>query len=210
MSDTDRLAVHEAAHQVAAFVLGWELRGCTIEGGSGSDGCSRSLPPKIPAAALREMREHDDWPFLLWPEAVRRAVEGIVIQLMSGETAALLLRPKTGRYVLPVGDHALSRAAEVATAEPVAPHSSSPSLDVARLRADVNTPGPSDADVIGETIARMFLSDWHSAGAFLSWCEAQTRALVLAESERIERLALALLEYGTLTGSECIVILADE
>jgi hypothetical protein len=70
------------------------------------------------------------------------------------------------------------------------------------LRA-TRTPRPTTAS------AHIFLTDWHSAGAFVSWCESQSRALVVAESRRVEKLGLALLENGTLSGSECAAILAE-
>lgn len=200
-----RTALHEAGHHVVAAVYGWRLGAVTITSGTALAGCSIATPPLVAVPANVDYAE----PFIRWPSAVRRRIEGESLVYLSGDAAEMLFVPRSGRRPDPVS----VQAAE-AIAEPDRP------VDLSRLpaatakeHADVavvcaDPAVPSDADRVARLARYAHDGDVAGAGAWIFYMETQARVLLLAHEQRVRRLADALLATGTVGAEAAARLLA--
>jgi hypothetical protein len=191
--------LHEAAHAVVGARLGFTSRGVTVNAGEYSNGVSRSLAPVIPAEAFDLL--DDSQPFVTWPDAIRRAVEGLVIKSMAGDLAEELFTEREGRQPDPPAERIGELAAELPEPD---------QDDQARFDALVNDPGAeSDDDQAARFTRAAFGDDLPSAAAWLAFCEAQARQLVHAEENRIRHLASVLELRQTLSAEAVVAVLRE-
>jgi hypothetical protein len=191
----ERTARHEAGHICVGLALGHTVNGGTVRPGTEAWGCTLIRSPSVDWRTLEASR-----PFAMWAPGAQRFVTNRVIMTMAGETAELVLLPRAGRYHPPMRERALQITAEM-------PAVTAPEI-AAVLEEQTNAPGvESDAAHVASLAWAGFGSDWASAGAFLQFCEAQTRAMVAYEAGRIERLASVLESDGTVDGDQIAALL---
>jgi hypothetical protein len=193
-----RTRIHEASHVAVARCFGWQLGPMTAAAGLHSEGCALFTVPGVPADVFARMDASR--PFTLWEPELRRTLETRVMVSMAGEVGALLLMPRAGRYIPPVRERAVALAASL-------PEPSAQAVAEVRELADSPT-ADTDAHAVAQLAWAGFGSDYASAGMFLQFAEAQTRAIVDQEADRIRRLADVLAERATLTGQAAETVLA--
>ena len=197
MAEGIGLQLHEAGHTVLAALSGWELRGVAVTGGTHSAGCSRAMPPLIPAADCAAV--DFDTPFDSWPEAVRRFCEQRYVISAAGEFAELMLMPRGTR-----------RPPTVARDE--APPADLPALeadDAAALIAVVNSSGDDDLTTIAKVSRFAFGTDLDARNAWAAHMEIVTEGLTLANREAIERLAAVLGQLRSMSGEAAAAVVRD-
>lgn len=205
VDEDERTRLHEAGHLAVGAALGYQPVGVTVRGGSSMLGCSThtlgGLADGVMQGAVQALS--DGLPFICWPAEMRGRVEALTVIKLAGQAAELALAertPATARLPATVAEQAAQEAAELP--EP-------PSALVQKYVALVDDPDAAESDATGLAIlaAAAHGDDLASMHAWLSYCECQARALVLAEAPKIRRLAGVLALRHTLDGSAVAALL---
>jgi hypothetical protein len=161
-------------------------------------GFAVSSRPRIPA----EVRTRLDpcQPFCLWPEELRRAIESDVLVSMAASVAELTLTGHLGRQEPAVAE----QAAELIAAHPATEE------DLSWAQEVVDAPSAEEHNDV-KTIAKATWTahgrDLASAGAWLEYMTAQTRALVSLHADQIVRLGDVLADNPLLSGEAIAAML---
>lgn len=188
-----RIALHESAHAVVAWSLGYEDPGpITVVPADGLFGglcvVGRSPAPHSRADAVYPYTT----PLPMAPPKVRRYVESDVMISLAGDTAEDLF-DWTGQTLHSSSDAVLTDLDRVALASP------RDRRLLARERARVE-PGASDADQALTLLLATHLRDLELALAHRRLLELETRRILRLNAQQLVALALLLDEHGTLSG----------
>lgn len=181
------VAVHEAGHAVVAWRLDHRLGWVTVEPGRSFDGCQTSWP----AVAADPTDVDPDVPPPLWPAAARRNVEAEVMVLLAGDLAAeLFARPTSGYRSPQPAERVIDQLPEPTDGE-------RHHLANAQAEESYDT---DDARALALAVVAFGGHRLAAAAPWLTWLQAEARALLTAHADDVLRLADALESRRTLGG----------
>ncbi|BCB79140.1 hypothetical protein GCM10022251_19650 [Phytohabitans flavus] len=188
--EQERVALHESGHAVVAWRLGRTPKGISCVPGRRWAGTAHFGLPQVRG---REWDRLDpSRPLTCWPAAVRRSFESRALTAAAGDAAeALLWWPAQGTHVRTPEP----LAARIADTFPVG--------EAERVRfaaAAVDTDGLTDVEQLHRLALALYPDADGPRQAWLSWVDAEAKAIVAAGAERVERLAAVVQDRGRLSG----------
>lgn len=194
MIEDTETRTHEAGHMVIGVLsFGWEPGPITVVRGALSYGCSAPEPPDMPDWT----DELDGLPFLLLPEAHRRALEERVMVELAGDLASCVLAP--------LDDHE-----EPVAAEAIAIVENHPADEADRTWAAEVVSNPvikTDAAKIARLAHMAHRDDRLSARTWVAYLHAQCLKEVERQEKPIRALADALREHPVLSAAAVAAVL---
>jgi hypothetical protein len=189
--DLARVAVHEAGHAAAGFMLSRHCKVVSIIPSQAYAGVTifgASAMPEYDVAEVVAL------PVFLQPARFRRFIETDIVISLAGPSAAMCLSaPRTG-YVADEPDEEQARQ--------VAKTAILTKGERERLDRSASRPVPDRTDEEKAERLSWAIAGNESAGAYLNWLMSETRHLVLSERFRgyVNALVPPLLEHKTLSG----------
>jgi hypothetical protein len=186
LHDDELTSLHEAGHAAVARALGRTLTVVTTVPGEVFAGCTLSQVRPVRAAV-----PDVDTPLVTWGGPWMERLAGDICITLAGGIAEELRRSReTARLPESVAGQAMAAAEQM-------PELATPA-DRAQAAAAVSDQASlSDAGRLSRDLWVIFGSDHARAGAWLRWCEEETRLLLLQQADGVHRLAALLSEHGT-------------
>lgn len=199
---TDSSAIHEIGHQAASYALGYQVLGCILGESARWCGLAMSVPRPVP----RDARQDDlNQAFCQWPAELRDRIEGRAVELAAGQVAELTL----GDYateppgLVTVAQKVMAEVTDVAEAVP----GPSPELMQDFEAALADPQALSDDQALHRLAHTAHGQDLWTRAAWLSYVEAQARAIILAHAGAVRSAAAELETRGVLSGEQTTAIL---